>query len=150
ACPERVAPSFRRGRPTLTIRECRPCSSQSCSSPPSASPASHSGSSARFSSFHCYSWRSRTRSWSGLCCSPSGSSRRTTRREIRPRSEAWQDVLRKESPRVAGVARAPPRDGARDLAGLLQEAQRQAAHPVQRRGGGGAVLRLGRQHLETD
>ncbi len=39
--------------------------------------------------------------------------------------------------------------GARDLADLLQEAQRQAAYPVQRRGGGGAVLRLDRQHLET-
>src|SRR5256885_344000 len=67
-----------------------------------------------------------------------------------PYNESRKDVLRQESPRVACLARAPPQDGSRDLAHLLQEAQRQAARVLQRRGRRGAVLRLDRQHLETD
>src|SRR3989449_10710486 len=49
----------------------------------------------------------------------------------------------------AWLSKAPPHRP-RDLADLLQEAERQAAHPLQPRRGGGAVLRLDRQPPEAD
>src|SRR5207245_4011712 len=59
------------------------------------------------------------------------------------------DAVRQRPPAVACLARPASQDGARDLVDLLYEAQRQAAHPLQRRGGRGAVLRLDRQYHEA-
>src|SRR2546426_11782265 len=64
--------------------------------------------------------------------------------------ERRQDLLRDESPGVARVAFQTPPHRSRDLAHLLQEAERQAAHPVQPRRGRGAVLRLDRQPPQAD
>ena len=91
------------------------------------------------------SWSRIPRCWPGS----SGPSCVRTRSRSCDRDEGRPDADRRERAGLAGLAGEAPRAGRRDLAGLLQEGQRQGAHPLRRRGRRGAVLRLDRQHQQA-